>query len=371
MSLAALLGPAASARLADWFAENARPLPWRRDAEPYHVWLSEIMLQQTRIEAAIPYYERFLRELPTIRDLADVSEDRLLKLWEGLGYYSRARNLHRAAKTVCERHGGVFPRTYEDIRALPGVGEYTAGAIASICHGLPTPAVDGNVLRVCARLAEIKEPVTDAAVKRAVTENLREVYNTATPSPSILTQALMELGETVCLPNTAPRCGVCPLADDCLARARGTAAELPARATRKEKREVDVTVLILTCTAPDTCLVAIRKRPPSGLLAGLWEFPNTERKLTKAQASAYVETLGLSPLFFEKGPAHTHVFTHIRWKMRSYIIECAPPDPEVADILWVRPEALADAYALPTAFRKFAPAETRCRGHSAKNSPRR
>ncbi|MDR1795877.1 MAG: A/G-specific adenine glycosylase [Clostridiales Family XIII bacterium] len=352
-----MLSRADAIALCAWFRENARPLPWRRDADPYHVWLSEIMLQQTRIEAVIPYYERFLSELPTIRDLAAVDEERLLKLWEGLGYYSRARNLHRAAKVVCGEHGGVFPDDVAGIRALPGIGDYTAGAIASICFGRKAPAVDGNVLRVCARYAERFEPVTEPSVKRRVTEALEAVYGYRGVKPSDLTQGLMELGEVVCLPSGALRCSVCPLAGGCRAYAHGTAADLPVRAPKKEKREVDVTVLILRTGDGD---VAIRKRPDTGLLAGLWEFPNVEQRLSQAEALAFAEGLGVKPLCAKKGLSHTHVFTHIRWRMRSYVVDVeeaggagTTATAKQGGLRFVSPEELTETHALPTAFRKF------------------
>ena len=202
--------------LLPWFAEHRRDLPWRRDREPYHVWLSEIMLQQTRVEAVRGYYERFLTALPTVQALADAPEDRLLKLWEGLGYYSRARNMQKAAQVIVTQHGGVFPREYDDVRALPGVGPYTAGAICSICFELPTPAVDGNVLRVAARLLRLDAPVTEERIKRGIGEMLEKIYPAGRCGD--FTQALMELGATVCLPNGEPKCALCPVAAFCAAR---------------------------------------------------------------------------------------------------------------------------------------------------------
>jgi A/G-specific adenine glycosylase len=342
-----------------WYEEHARDLPWRRDRTPYHVWLSEVMLQQTRIETVIPYYERFLAVLPTIRALADCAEDRLLKLWEGLGYYSRVRNLHKAAQVIAESFDGEFPDTYDAIRQLPGIGDYTAGAIASICFGLPRPAVDGNVLRVCARVLALRESVDEPNIKRSIHAALTRIYPDAAIGSSetnlsgLLTEALMELGETVCIPNGVPLCAVCPLGHLCRARAQDCAAELPVRAVKREKREADVTVFILHCAGK----YAIRKRPGTGLLAGMWEFPNTEEKLSEGQARNHVATWGLKPVSMKEGIRHAHVFTHIRWHMRSFIVECEVTDltGAPANFVWVTPEELRRDYALPTAFRKFVP----------------
>ena len=270
-------------RLLEWYAAGHRDLPWRRDREPYHVWLSEVMLQQTRVEAVKGYYRRFLAELPDIPALAACPPDRLAKLWEGLGYYSRMRNLQKAAQVIVSAHGGVFPREYDAIRALPGVGDYTAGAIASICFGLPEPAVDGNVLRVLSRVTDDAAPVTDAAVKREYAARLREIYPAGRCGD--FTQSLMELGATVCGPNSQPQCALCPLASLCLARANGTALLRPVKAPKKEKRTEEKTVFILRCGTR----IAVRRRPEQGLLAGLWELPNVDGKCSAQQALAQAE----------------------------------------------------------------------------------
>ena len=230
--------------LLPWFRENARDLPWRRDREPYHVWLSEIMLQQTRVEAVRGYYLRFLEALPTVAALAETDEGALLKLWEGLGYYSRARNLQKAARVIVSEHGGRFPEDFDAIRALPGVGPYTAGAIASICFEQPRAAVDGNVLRVLSRITECGEPVDLPEVRADFTARLERVYPAG--SCGAFTQSLMELGATVCTPRS-PRCESCPCAAFCLARERGTAAALPARLPKKDKRVEERTVFLLRC----------------------------------------------------------------------------------------------------------------------------
>lgn len=331
-------------RLLEWYAAGHRDLPWRRDREPYHVWLSEVMLQQTRVEAVKGYYRRFLAELPDIPALAACPPDRLAKLWEGLGYYSRMRNLQNAAQVIVSAHGGVFPREYDAIRALPGVGDYTAGAIASICFGLPEPAVDGNVLRVLSRVTDDAAPVTDAAVKREYAARLREIYPAGRCGD--FTQSLMELGATVCGPNSQPQCALCPLASLCLARANGTALLRPVKAPKKEKRTEEKTVFILRCGTR----IAVRRRPEQGLLAGLWELPNVDGKCSAQQALAQAERWGVHPRELCRSSEKTHIFTHIRWELRGFYIECAEAAPLFT---WVDPARFRQDIALPTAFRIF------------------
>lgn len=331
-------------RLLEWYAAGHRDLPWRRDREPYHVWLSEVMLQQTRVEAVKGYYRRFLAELPDIPALAACPPDRLAKLWEGLGYYSRMRNLQKAAQVIVSAHGGVFPREYNAIRALPGVGDYTAGAIASICFGLPEPAVDGNVLRVLSRVTDDAAPVTDAAVKREYAARLREIYPAGRCGD--FTQSLMELGATVCGPNSQPQCALCPLASLCLARANGTALLRPVKAPKKEKRTEEKTVFILRCGTR----IAVRRRPEQGLLAGLWELPNVDGKCSAQQALAQAERWGVHPRELCRSSEKTHIFTHIRWELRGFYIECAEAAPLFT---WIDPARFRQDIALPTAFRIF------------------
>ena len=331
-------------RLLEWYAAGHRDLPWRRDRKPYHVWLSEVMLQQTRVEAVKGYYRRFLAELPDIPALAACPPDRLAKLWEGLGYYSRMRNLQKAAQVIVSAHGGVFPREYDAIRALPGVGDYTAGAIASICFGLPEPAVDGNVLRVLSRVTDDAAPVTDAAVKREYAARLREIYPAGRCGD--FTQSLMELGATVCGPNSQPQCALCPLASLCLARANGTALLRPVKAPKKEKRTEEKTVFILRCGTR----IAVRRRPEQGLLAGLWELPNVDGKCSAQQALAQAERWGVHPRELCRSSEKTHIFTHIRWELRGFYIECAEAAPLFT---WVDPARFRQDIALPTAFRIF------------------
>lgn len=332
--------------LLGWYETGHRALPWRQDREPYHVWLSEIMLQQTRVEAVKGYYARFLAELPTIAALAACAPDRLTKLWEGLGYYSRVRNLQKAAQRIEAEHSGVFPQSYDEIRALPGVGDYTAGAIASICFDAPTPAVDGNVLRVLSRVTEDFSPVTKQSVKKDYEAALRPLYAQHAGRRGTLTQALMELGACVCVPNGAPRCGDCPLKELCLANAHGTWEAYPVKDAKKQKREEEKTVFYLIC---EDCL-AVRKRESRGLLAGLWELPNVEGKLDAGQALCYVEDAGCEPAELLKSVERVHVFTHIIWRMRCYYMVCRRKSPE---FVWADAQRRRADVALPTAFRMF------------------
>ena len=331
-------------RLLGWYAAGHRALPWRQDREPYHVWLSEIMLQQTRVEAVKGYYARFLSELPDIAALAACEENRLTKLWEGLGYYSRVRNLQKAARVIMTQHGGEFPRDYAAIRALPGVGDYTAGAVASICFDAPEPAVDGNVLRVLSRVADDPSPVTDAAVKKEYAARLREIYPAGHCCE--FTQSLMELGATLCGPNTQPQCTLCPLRAHCLALARGTQLLRPVKAPKKEKRAEEKTVFILRCGEK----IAVRRRPAAGLLAGLWELPNVEGLLSAQEALTQAARWDAHPRELVRASEKTHIFTHIRWKMTGYTIECASECPAFE---WAGPERFRQDVALPTAFRMF------------------
>lgn len=330
--------------LIPWYEAHKRELPWRQDKEPYHVWLSEIMLQQTRVEAVKEYYRRFLTTLPTIADLAEAPEEQILKLWEGLGYYNRVRNLQKAAQTICADYAGVFPSEYAQIRSLSGIGDYTAGAIASICFAAPTPAVDGNVLRVYSRLLADDANIDLQTTKKRITRKLQEMY--PRKNPGIATQALMELGATVCVPNGAPRCDVCPVAEICQARKQDTWRNLPVRSEKKKRKIVDKTVFILL--TEDT--VALHKRSASGLLAGMWEFPNVDAKLDKQEAVTQVTGWQTEPADLLMQTSYTHIFSHVEWHMTAYYIRCRKTNKKWK---WVTKESLDETYALPSAFRPF------------------
>ena len=329
--------------LLPWYEVNKRKLPWRADREPYHVWLSEIMLQQTRVEAVKGYYVRFLTALPTVEALAGCDDDTLHKLWEGLGYYSRVRNLKKAANVIMSAHKGVFPGEYEAVRALPGIGDYTAGAICSICFGMPTPAVDGNVLRVISRIQDDATPIDLPARKREVQAQLAEIYP---PEAGDFTQALMELGATICGPNRKPDCGQCPCRNFCLGYQRGTAENLPVKSPKKTRRQEDLTVFILRCGDS----FALEKRPDSGLLAGLWQFPNIPGALDAPGALRWAEKAGLKPTDIRRIAEKKHIFTHIQWNMTGIYLEVSE---KTETFPWLSEEEIETDAALPTAFRQF------------------
>ena len=301
------------------------------------------MLQQTRIEAVKPYYARFLAEIPDIASLAAAEPDRLQKLWEGLGYYSRVRNLQAAAQQMVQQYGGEFPQEYDQIRALRGIGDYTAGAIASICFDLPTPAVDGNVLRVIARITGDERPVTEEKVKASVRSELAAVY--PAQNCGAFTQALMELGEVLCLPNGSPDCADCPCREFCASKDGGW-EHLPVKAAKKARRKEEYTVLILRCGDA----VAVRRRGEKGLISGLWELPNVPGTLTEAEALQQAAVWECEPADIQPGEARVHVFTHVEWKMRCYTVLCARKSPQ---FVWAEAADFRERVALPTAFRKF------------------
>ena len=330
--------------LLDWYRRNARDLPWRHTRDPYCVWVSEIMLQQTRVAAVVGYYTRFLDAFPTVDALADASEEQLLSLWQGLGYYSRARNLHKTARQIKARGG--FPETYGELRALPGIGAYTAGAIASAAFGLRTPAVDGNVLRVMSRLTDNHGDIQSPHTRREIEAEVSQRFPESPGDARIFNQALMELGATVCVPNAPPKCADCPVSAHCLGRERGTAGTLPVRAAKKARRVEERTVLVL---CRENC-VALRKRPGRGLLAGLWEFPNAEGVLSEADVTALLSAWGLSPADWYQKLSAKHVFTHIEWHMTGYVLSVAGDDTQ--PWTWADADALR-TYAVPSAFVRF------------------
>ena len=330
--------------LLQWYQEHARVLPWRSDPTPYRVWVSEIMLQQTRVAAVLGYYARFLAVFPTVEVLAETDEELLMKLWEGLGYYSRARNLQKAAKEITVLGG--FPDTYDGLLALPGVGDYTASAIAAAAFGRREPAVDGNVLRVMTRLTDCHDDISDPKTKRAVRAALAEVMPEEPADIRIFNQAMMELGATVCGPNTAPRCDDCPVSGLCLGRQRGTAEILPVKKAKKERRVEEKTVLLLMRDGK----IALRKRPKTGLLAGLWEFPNVEGTLDETAAGAAVEAMGLSVIDWQSRLTAKHIFTHVEWRMTGYTLTVRGDGP--AELEWVDAAGLA-ARSVPSAFARY------------------
>ncbi|WP_312431507.1 A/G-specific adenine glycosylase [Lacrimispora sp.] len=328
--------------LLSWYREHARALPWRDKPEPYRVWISEIMLQQTRVEAVKPYFERFMEALPGIKELAAVPEDRLLKLWEGLGYYSRAKNLKKTAELLVEQYGGELPASYEELKKLPGIGSYTAGAVASIAYGIPVPAVDGNVLRVVSRVTGSREDILKQAVKRRMEEELKAVM--PEQEASSYNQGLIEIGAIVCVPNGSPLCSQCPLASICIARIKGLTGEIPVKTPKKARRAEEKTVMLLWQAGR----VAIRKRADTGLLASLYEFPNVEGHL---EEKALLARLGVKEAKITPLPAAKHVFSHVEWHMIGFRIELG--ERPGGDFLWVTAEDLENTYSLPGAFKTY------------------
>ena len=344
--------------LVEWFRENKRDLPWRKRMDAYRVWISEIMLQQTRVEAVKPYYERFLRELPDVKALSEVPEDRLLKLWEGLGYYNRARNLKYAACQIMEEYGGKFPGTYEEIRSLKGIGSYTAGAISSFVYNIPKPAVDGNVLRVVSRITADGSDIAKAGTKTKIEKEIEEVI--PEDAAGDFNQSLIELGAVVCLPSGKPRCGVCPVNHLCAAHKRGMETQFPVKTKAKARRIEKRTVLLFR----DAGKVAIRKRPARGLLAGMYEFPNREGHMTYDEAAAYGKSLGLMPVRIRKLGEAKHIFSHVEWHMTGYEIlvdeleksmAAASEEKAAKDIIFADIRQLKEIYAIPGAFEAYMP----------------
>lgn len=334
--------------LVEWYRTNKRDLPWRRHISAYRVWVSEIMLQQTRVEAVKPYYERFLKELPAVKDLAEVEEDKLLKLWEGLGYYNRVRNMQKAAQQIMEEYGGKFPETYEEIRKLVGIGSYTAGAISSFAFGLPYPAVDGNVLRVISRILASREDIMKATMRKNIEEDIKEVIPADVPGE--FNQGLIELGAIVCVPNGEPKCDICPVKDLCRARMLGIETELPIKKKAKERRIEQRTVLIFK----DGDTVAIQKRPAKGLLAGLYELPNMEGHLTRKEVLKYSHSIGLSPLRIQKMPEAKHIFSHVEWHMIGYEVRVDELEKNCSEeMIFARKSEIEEKYPIPSAFEAY------------------
>lgn len=334
--------------LLSWYEENKRDLPWRRDPSPYHVWVSEIMLQQTRVEAVKGYYERFLSALSGIEDLAACPENKLLKLWEGLGYYNRVKNMQKAAKEIVLKYNKEIPADYEKILALPGIGSYTAGAVSSIAFGLKKPAVDGNVLRVISRITENGDDILKQSVKKRVEQELEAVM--PEDRPGAFNQSLMELGATVCIPNGMAKCSDCPVSHLCKARANGTVLEYPKKASKKKRRIEEKTVLLIQNGQE----YAICRRPDQGLLAGLYEFPNVEGWLTEEEVIRAVEEWKLIPLHIRTAGEAKHIFSHVEWHMKGYVVKVASTEEkEAGNLLFINKKESKGKYAIPSAFSAY------------------
>lgn len=359
--------------LLTWYDANKRSLPWRDDPKPYYVWVSEIMLQQTRVEAVKGYFARFMTELPTIEALANVDEDKLMKLWEGLGYYNRVRNLQKAAKVVMEEYNGQLPNTYEELIKLPGIGSYTAGAIASIAFGQRVPAVDGNVLRITKRITSSFDDITKAKVVKEVEKDLREIMPERSGD---FNQALMDLGATVCIPNGKPLCEQCPLNIHCMALKEDVVLQLPVKPSKKPRKIEEKTILLFEWDGK----YAIQQRPGKGLLARMWELPNIEGKISIEELEVILVRMGIQEYEIGLLGRAKHIFSHVEWHMIGYSIIIKQYDssqrmqPELVvsyvkeeneEILasenivslehcqWVTKEQLEHEFALPTAFEAY------------------
>ena len=334
--------------LISWYRQNKRILPWRDQKNAYYTWVSEIMLQQTRVEAVKPYFLRFIGELPDVKALAECPEEKLMKLWEGLGYYNRVRNMQSAAQVVVAEYGGVLPASYEELLALKGIGSYTAGAIASIAYDIPVPAVDGNVLRVFSRITEDRQDIMKQSVHRQVEEKLLGIM--PKEAPGDFNQALMELGAVVCVPNGPARCMECPVAALCKAYHHGTVDEFPVKAPKKKRTIENRTVLVIQ----DGERTAIHKRPQEGLLAGLYELPNVEGHLSMDEALQKVKEMNLEPLYIETLPEAKHIFSHIEWRMTGYRIRVSSlEERKESSFIFTEKKQSEKQYAIPSAFRAY------------------
>ena len=334
--------------LTDWYRKNKRDLPWRHNPDAYRVWVSEIMLQQTRVEAVKGYYDRFLKAFPTVKDLAEAQEDKLLKLWEGLGYYNRVRNMQKAAQQIMVDYHGIFPDTYEEILKLKGIGNYTAGAISAFAYGIPKPAVDGNVLRVISRITGSYEDIMKQSVRKKIETALEGII--PENAASDFNQGLIELGAIVCVPNGEPKCEECPVKEMCVAHKEDLTAEIPVKKKAKARKIEDRTVLIFK----DDDKIAIRKRPAKGLLAGLYEFPNLDGHLSMDEVTEYSKNIGLMPVRVQKLPEAKHIFSHIEWHMTGYeVIVDELEKTNEKGFLFIHPEQIKKEYSIPSAFEKY------------------
>ena len=331
-----------------WFRANKRKLPWRDHPDAYRVWVSEIMLQQTRVEAVKSYYQRFLETLPDVKALAEAEEDQLLKLWEGLGYYNRVRNMQKAATQIMVDYGGEFPQTYEEILSLTGIGSYTAGAISSFAFGLAKPAVDGNVLRVISRITGSDRDIMKQSVRKRMETILEQVI--PADASSDFNQGLIEMGAIVCVPNGEPKCQECPAKEFCVAHKKGIEMELPVKKKAAARRIEKRTVLIFR----DGETRGIRKRPAKGLLAGLYELPGVDGHLTMEEAIEYSKKIGLTPVRVKEAGKAKHVFSHVEWHMIGYQIQVDELEESCTeDMIFAHPEEIQHRYPIPSAFEKY------------------
>jgi A/G-specific adenine glycosylase len=329
-----------------WYDQNARILPWRDNPVPYHVWVSEIMLQQTQVQTVLPYFERFILALPSIEALALAEESKILKLWEGLGYYNRVRNMQRTARRLMEQYDGRLPADYALLVKLPGIGAYTAGAIASIAYNKTAAAIDGNVLRVFSRITGSREDIGKISVKREFQTLALELQPRSRPGD--FNQALMELGAKVCVPKAEPFCAVCPVATFCVACRDQITGEIPVKAVGRKRTMEMKTVLIIRAKE----MVLLRKRAEEGLLAGLWEPYTIEGFTTEEGIAEIIEELGFEPLALHRLEQAIHQFTHKEWQLQGFFIEVKMASPPKGSI-WAGHEEITDEITVPSAFKAY------------------
>ena len=334
-----------------WYEQNKRSLPWRDKNNPYYTWISEIMLQQTRIEAVIDHFNHFIKEVPDISSLAECDDDQLMKLWEGLGYYSRARNLKKCAAVLVQNYHCNIPESYDELINLPGIGPYTAGAIASICFGKPEACVDGNVMRIMARYFLIEDDIRNQSFISAIREMVHDLLSQLSCSEHIssFNQGIMELGQTICVPNGTPHCEQCPFNTRCKAHLLNRTDTIPFRSKTKQRKIIHRTLLVIR----DGERFAIHKRPADGLLAGLYEFPGFDGSFKQSEAIRKAEELGFHPLTIKRLPDAKHIFTHLEWHMRAYEIRCEEIDSCcTGDFILITKKELS-SLAIPSAFKVY------------------
>ncbi len=333
-------------QLLKWYKKEARVLPWRANPDPYKVWVSEIMLQQTKVETVIAYFERFMSRIPTIQALSKIREDDLLKLWQGLGYYNRAINLKKAAQIIVERFNGQIPSHIKDLQSLPGIGPYSSGAIASIAFGTRTTAIDGNVLRVIARITANSGDIGQQSTKKQIERSVQDLL----PLEDVgdFNQALMELGAIICLSKEVPKCNKCPVCAFCQAFQKGITLKIPVKVNKKKRKIERKTVFVIFWADR----LALRKRANVGLLANLWELPNVEGHLGKEQCKKEINNLGISIKKMIKMKPSRHLFTHLEWQMSAYFVFALEvKDPSV--LKWASKEEIDLYYSIPSAFKSF------------------
>lgn len=340
-------------RLVSWYRKNRRDLPWRKGRDPYGIWLSEIMLQQTRVEAVIDYYERFRKQYPDVRSLAQADDETLLRLWEGLGYYSRVRNMKKCAQVLMKQYNGILPADKGELIKLPGIGSYTAGAISAIAYSHPEAAVDGNVLRVLSRYSAIQDDIKNPKLKKEMEESITAFYKeNRIDDPeyiSDLTQALMELGALICLPNGKPLCDKCPFSSDCKAYQKNLTDSIPFRSRNKDRKIIDRTLLVIRYE--DDFL--LHKRPSEGLLAGMYEFIGTDQKLNQKETLDYLKDMGIEVRSITPLPSSRHVFTHLEWQMEAYeVLTDKLPELDHNEYILAGRDQL-QSLAVPSAFRVY------------------